>query len=120
MAKILSASDIFSTEDNKLEKVDVPEWGGAVYVQGLTGRQRDAFELGVMEYNQKGDNSGVQNIRARLVAWCAVDEKGGRIFKDSDVARLGNKSAVALNRVFEVAQRLSGMTPSDIEEMAGN
>jgi hypothetical protein len=36
------------------------------------------------------------------------------------VEALGKKSAAALNRVFEVAQRLSGITDDDVEELAKN
>ena len=37
-----------------------------------------------------------------------------------DVKALGKKSSLALNRVFEVAQRLNGLTERDMEELAGN
>jgi hypothetical protein len=36
------------------------------------------------------------------------------------VALLGEKSAAALQRVFEVGQRLSGLSDGDVEELAGN
>ncbi len=62
----------------------------------------------------------LQNIRAKLVALTVVDEQGNRIFKDEDVKWLGNKSAAALDRIFEVAQRLSGLRDEDVEELAKN
>ncbi len=55
-----------------------------------------------------------------LVAMCACDETGKRIFTDNQAANLGNKSAVALNRVFEVAQRINRLTDDDIKELEGN
>lgn len=39
---------------------------------------------------------------------------------EADVKALGRKSALALNRVFEVAQRINGLTEEDMEELAGN
>ena len=51
---------------------------------------------------------------------CTCDAEGARLFTDQDADKLGKKSAVAVNRIFEVARRLSGMTEEDLEEMAGN
>jgi hypothetical protein len=62
----------------------------------------------------------LKNIRAKLVALTVVDEEGNRIFSDSDASALGKKSAAALDRVFEVAQRLSGLRPEDVEELSKN
>jgi hypothetical protein len=62
----------------------------------------------------------LRNIRAKLVALTVVDEDGNRIFSDEDAEALGKKSAAALDRIFAVAQRLSGLRPEDVEELAGN
>ena len=37
-----------------------------------------------------------------------------------DAHFLGEKSADAISRVFEVAQRLSGMARRDVEQLTGN
>ena len=39
---------------------------------------------------------------------------------DADMEALGEKSAAALQRVFDVARRLSGMSESDVEELTKN
>lgn len=62
----------------------------------------------------------MKNLRAKLVALTIVDEEGNRIFSQQDVNLLGKKSALALNRVFEVAQRLNGLKPEDVEELTKN
>jgi hypothetical protein len=49
-----------------------------------------------------------------------IDESGKRLFPDADVRELGKKSASALQRVFEVAQRLSGLSNADVEELTKN
>jgi len=46
-----------------------------------------------------------------------VDDVGGRLFTDADVAELGGKSAAAVDRVYAVAARLSGMGADDQEDM---
>jgi hypothetical protein len=37
------------------------------------------------------------------------DATGNRLFEDAEITALGRKSALALDRVFAVAQRLNGI-----------
>jgi hypothetical protein len=120
MSKILTRDAILQAQDLPRELVDVPEWGGSVYVRALTGAERDAFETSIVEQRGKSTKMNLKNIRAKLVALTVVDEEGNRIFSDSDASALGKKSAAALDRVFEVAQRLSGLRPEDVEELSKN
>lgn len=117
---ILTRDAILQAQDLPTERVFVEEWGGEVIVRGLTGAERDRFEQSIVETRGKNTRVNLHNIRAKLVALCCVDEDGNRIFRDEDAELLGRKSAVALNKVFEVAQRLSGLRPEDVEELAGN
>lgn len=128
--KILTRAEILAADDLPRELVDVPEWGGSVYVRGLTAMERSEFEnlmLGLENRRikvGKSDDMTIQMdmrvLRVRLSALCMVDEKGNRLFGDDEVEELGRKSADALNRIFVVAQRLSGMTADDVEDAAGN
>ena len=116
----LTRDAILQADDLPAEDVEVPEWGGTVRVRGLTGAERDAFEASIVEQRGKTTHFKMENLRARLVALSVVGEDGKRIFSDSDVKALGRKSAVALQRVFKAAQRLSGLTAEDVEELAKN
>jgi hypothetical protein len=120
MSKILTRDAILQAQDLPRELVEVPPWGGSVYVRALTGAERDAFETSIVEQRGKSTKMNLKNIRAKLVALTVVDEEGNRIFSDSDASALGKKSAAALDRVFEVAQRLSGLRPEDVEELSKN
>lgn len=125
---ILTREQILEAQDLQKELVEVPEWGGAVYVRALTGTERDAFEQSMIEMRtvRRGRREEtvrelrLQNLRARLCAMTICDENGNRLFTDADIQLLGQKSASALNRVFEVAQRLSGLRDEDVEELVGN
>ena len=86
-------------------------------VRELRGRERDAFEEGSMD---KQRNVTMANMRARLVAMSAIDETGDRLFSNKEAAQLGDKSATALNRLFEVCCRLSGITSEDVDKLEGN
>jgi hypothetical protein len=78
-----------------------------VYVRAMNGTERDRFEVGMYLSREKPEEQAV--IRARVVAFCTVDESGKSIFSARDVDALGKKSAKALDRIFLVAQRLSGI-----------
>lgn len=113
---MLSREQILNIDDIKIEEVEVPEWGGSVMVKGMNGKERDAFELSFLE----GSKVSSQNIRAKLVSLTVIDEEKKPIFTVADIDALGQKSAKALDRIFEVAQRLSKIGANDIEEMAKN
>lgn len=111
---MLDRKAIFKAVDLDVKKVDVPEWGGEVCVRGLTARERDHFEASI------GTSANLDNLRARLVVLSLCDEDGERIFKDSDAIELGKKNATVVNRLFDVARSMSGMTDADVQELEGN
>ena len=114
----LSKEDILKAEDLGTEEVDVPEWGGSVLVRGMTGRERDAFEVSLMQTRPDGKRvMDPRNVRAKVVARCVVDDDGKLLFSDADVAALGDKSGAAVDRVYAVAARLSGISDEDQEAM---
>ena len=114
---LLNRDAILAALDLPKELVSVPEWGGDVYVRSLTGKERDQFESGMIEQRGKSQTVNLSNIRAKLASMTICDEDGKRIFTDADMQALSGKSAVALQRVFEVAQRLSGLGATDVEEL---
>jgi len=115
---MLTAEQILKADDSsQREKVDVPEWGGHVYVRVLSGAERDRFELIVQDGVA---NKATANIRASLCVRAICDAEGKRIFTDNQAANLATKSSVALDRVFEVAQRLNKLKDEDIEDLQKN
>ena len=114
--RVLTKDDIFAAEDITTEEVYVPEWGGVVYVKTLSGSERDELEKSIFSAGEADPS----NLRAKLVAMATVDKEGNRLFTFADAERLGKKSARALDRVFSVAQRLSGMLPQDVQAMTEN
>jgi hypothetical protein len=113
----LTRDAILAVPDLQTEVVDVLEWGGSVIVGTMTGAVRDAWERSLVDAKGKVN---MENIRARLVACTVLDENGVRMFSDTDIAALGNKSAAALDRCAKVAQRLNGLTADDLETAKGN
>lgn len=107
---MLTRDQILMCDDLPRETVQVPEWGGEVQVRTMTGADRDTFEASLI-----GKEGRLENVRARLVSLALCDELGVRLFNDSDVIALGQKSAKALDRVFTVAQRLNGIGADQVD-----
>jgi hypothetical protein len=119
----LSRDAILQANDLETREVHVPEWADPVtgddlvIVRALSGKERDAYESSMVQQRGKEMIRNLANIRAKLVVKCVVDENGERLFADQDANALGQKSAAALDRVFEVAAELSRLTDEDIEEL---
>lgn len=120
MSKLLTAADILAADDLSREKVDVPEWGGHVFVQTLDGTGRDAFETDLVSSNGDDKKINRENFRGKLLGRCIVDDKGKRLFTEAQIEALGKKSAKALDRCLEVAKRLNALSNEDVEELTGN
>lgn len=115
----LSREQILQALDRVMEPVEVPEWGGVVYVRNLNGRARDKFEASRFRMRGKEVEVIHENTRATLLSLSLCDESGALLFTESDIAQLGEKSAAVLDRLFEVAQRISGLNRT-IEDRAKN
>lgn len=116
----MTRDEILALSDIKTEPVHIPEWQTTLTVRSLTGTERDLWEASNLR--RKGDKyeGHFANLRARLVVLCVVNADGSRMFKDEDVNQIGQKNAAALDRIFEVARRLSGLKPEDVESLAKN
>lgn len=113
----LTRDGILEQKDLPVEDFDVPEWGGMLRIKTMTGAERDHFEASLVDQRGGKQKMNLQNMRARLVALCAIDEHGGRLFKADDVAKLGMKSAKILDRVFEKCQEMNGLSDKDVEDL---
>ena len=115
--KTLTRDEILGADDLKTESVDVPEWGGAVTVRELTGTERDLWESSVVKTNGADVTIDSKNMRAKLAALCIVDDEGKRLFTEKDAIKLGEKSAAALDRVTDVARRLSRIGEVELDNL---
>jgi hypothetical protein len=121
----LSHDDILKAEDLETREVDVPEWGGSVLLRALDGTGRDAWEASRTAQRTNLDGTveiaaDLSNIRAKLVVQSIVDEDGKRVFTDRDVAALGKKSALVLDRLFDITAEMSGIGPKSAADAEGN
>lgn len=116
---LLTAEEILAAgkRERAFQYVDVPGWGGTVKVVALTGRERDAYEMGFAQIKGNQRIINYDNARARLVALSVRNEANERIFTDAQVKALGDLDAKDLNAVYDAATELSGLGDEEIKKM---
>lgn len=119
---LLSKDQITAADDRQWEDVPVPEWGGEVRVLGMSGTDRNAYQssLIVIGTNGKPQRVNLTDQLAKIVAKCLVGEDFQRLYTDKEVAVLGAKNGAVLDRLADVAKRLSGLDEKAVEAAAGN
>lgn len=118
----LTKQDILKVKDSVLERVDVPEWNGEVFLRSITASERGQIEAAAASFREsKGkDSSFARTFTVKIVALSLCDESGARLFSDDEVAQLGQKNARVIARLAEQAQRLSGFSKEDLDELEKN
>lgn len=130
--RIATRESIRGFNDVVVEKVTVPEWGNQVFfVRGLGGTERDKWEEALVEektsrnrHGQKKKKKEIQVVGAKaklVIASCCISLTDFTpIFNPADLEWLSIKAASAMERLFLVAQRLSGISQDDMDDIEGN
>lgn len=98
------------------ETVHVKELGGDVRLRSMSGADRNV----VLELIQEDQaNKDPAKFGATVVAVCAIDDDGNRLFTLDDVPSLCQSPANALDWLAVVGLRLSGLDSKENEERLG-
>lgn len=117
----LTKGQINEVNDAVIEIMPVPEWGGEIYVRSITAAERGLIEQEAAKFKEtKGKGDFARTFTLRFAALSICDEKGVRLFSDDEISILAKKSAKVISRIAEAAQRLSGFTKKDMEELEKN
>ena len=116
-SKILTRDEILKADKLAVEKVLVPEWGGTVCIKEMTGTERDAFEAGILTMRGTKADVRMQDARAKFLVNVICDENGVRLFKSDEVHIVGKLGAKKIDKLFEVASKLNGMSQKDVGEL---
>jgi hypothetical protein len=121
MRRVIDRATFLENTALPREDVPVPELGeGAVVpVWGMTAGERTRFEQSMLE-NGKQSKSRLAEIRQRLVVATCRNDDGSPLFTADDVAAIGQKRADIIERIVNVAQRLSGFSGADLEATVKN
>ena len=120
MATDIRESFLALKNNLKIEAVTVEGMAEPIHVRTLNGRERDAFENSCFKGKGKNRELSTENIRAKLLVRSICNADGTRIFGEHETELLGELPANVLDKLFTIAQTLSGLGQDDIEEIAGN
>lgn len=120
MSLMLSKESILAVNDIVIEKCEVQEWGGFVFVKTLSARVKEQWEQDRLKGRGNDTDVNLVNVRASLAAATMCDEAGTLLFSAEDVAALNEKSVKALDRVFETAVKLNRISTKDVEDLTKN
>lgn len=129
----LDRAKILAADDRKRVRLEVPEWGGHLWIGTMSGSDRDDWENASAD---RADNESklcrlekraydwkrvAAMTRARVVAWCAENDEGAPLFgRDEEaVIALAAKAGPVLDRLYAVAASLNALTRQDVEDILG-
>lgn len=113
---------ILAANDLRSEKVSVPEWGCEVLISELNAYDRDLITSEIMAVREKDGAPGIYkaHIITRLLAMAIRDEDGNQVFTQEDVEALAKKSGVVIDRLGEIAFRLTAFENQGVEAARKN
>lgn len=109
----LTFDQIMAADDLPKKTVLLPEWGGEVVVQGMTGKQRVAMGAVVRKKDGTPDVDGI----TRFALKNGIVEP---VLTDEQVKEMMNKSGAVLDRIVDEFNILSGITEEAVLEARGN
>ena len=101
--KALSATDILGSADLTPIKIEVPEWGGFVYIRPISA----AESLQFISDSEKGANKSDSAVR--LMVMSVTDSEGTPLFTEGDLPKVRAKSFRAIMRIQNEALKLNGL-----------
>lgn len=127
----LTREQIFNKVDIEVKEIQVPEWGGTVFIRQLTRGEQDAYlkrQMGEARVKtQRRDSSGEIAAASMFghdafLCVCGIcDENGSPLFSDKDVDQLKKKNGEVIGRIALEIVRFSGMAGDvPLEEEAKN
>ena len=116
---MLSIDAIRAANDLPSEVVEVPEWGGAVLVKGLTKGQATALFEACTVDGEPGDDGkpgpkviDPKKLQDELLLACVAEPKLTR----EDLAILEEKANGPVNRIQRACVRVAGLAPEALKQ----
>src|ERR1044071_3879213 len=110
--KNLTAAEILASDDLETADMEIPEWKGTVRFRVMTADEAIKFQDTLNTPSKK-------NAWVKILASCAVDANGERLFTDKEMDALKQKSTAVFLRMQRFLLKLNGFT-ADAEDAAKN
>jgi hypothetical protein len=121
MTNELTRKAILEADDAKMERVEVPEWNGFVFVRTMNGVERGRFEEETYYAKSADGKPDIARGKQRVCVYTCCDAEGNRLFTEpGDIDKLGARDGSAINRIFDAAARINHLTETAIAELQGN
>ena len=105
---------ILSAKDSHSEMVTIPEWEVTVELRSMSGAARAVL---MQEAMQSGGNINMAKVYPDLIIQTCFDpETGEPVFTEEDREAILSKNGAILDRLAEVATRLSGFNDSAVDD----
>jgi hypothetical protein len=114
----LTRDEILGLQDIDIKEIEVPGWKASIYIRKLTRGQQDEYakrRFGKANLKHIGKSQEVESTvdifghDSWLVAQAACDENGKRLFTNSDIEKLNEKSGEAIGFIAIQVLEFSGM-----------
>lgn len=107
----LNRDDIVKANDRKLIEVDVPEWGGSVFLGKMS--LSDLLDFWGSNYDEDGKpKKKDMDVMLDLLLRSLMDKNGGRLFEDTDRHILAAKDSEVLASLFKKCSSAVYLDPS--------
>lgn len=112
----IAAKAVFASE-----RVEIPALGGEVLVRDIAGAERDRI---VQFFHEKQDSSGVMlknwEFKLLVLSLSLCHEDGSRLIPDDRLEVLGQFGGADIEKLYDVAARISGLAPVSPEDATKN
>jgi hypothetical protein len=117
MAKVLAAADIVSAKSRDVSRVAVPQWGGDVFIRGMSLGEREKFERWVRDRSREDSSPDDGGIRAALVCMALCDEQGNRLFTLDDAKQFSEHHWAPLEMLVAEIDKIDAISERAIKEL---
>lgn len=111
-----------ASKDARRRRLVLPEWEIVGYVHTWSGMERSQVMQAWRAWRDAhgGETASEPFYRAFIVAHALRDEDGNRIFLDSDVIAIANRSSRVIDVVIYAVDQLNGITDAEAERILKN
>lgn len=104
----------------EVESFYVKELGKKVRLRVLTGREVDAYRTGITVGKGQNVSVNLKGMRAKLAVLALANADGSRMFEDRDVNTVLGWPSMVLERIFDRARSMNGLTDNATDTEQGN
>lgn len=102
-----------------LSELWIPEMGRKVYIRFLNGKEVDAYRQSITVGRGQNITIDQRGMRAKLAVLALANSDASRMFADKDAGRVATWPAIVLERIFDRARKINGMTDEDTDDEKG-